>query len=207
LTPQKPVTMDSTKADSTKLPAQKPQAAAETRAPTKTGSERANEPRYSFRKNGKELSVDKMKQMLVDRRFFDSYWHKDGKGIKHQYKDTTRFGKKLVVDYATGLVWQQSGSEEAMTYEAANAYVAQLRREKYGGYSDWRLPTLEKAMSLMEPNEPDGDLYIDLLFDRKQRWIWTVDQHSAGVAWVADFDSGNCGHDRVTINDFVRVVR
>jgi len=212
LTPQKPVTMDSTKADSTKLPAQKPkaqklQAAAETRAPTKKGGERASEPRYSFRKDGKELSVDEMKQMLVERRFFDSYWHKDGKGIKHQYKDTTRFGKKLVIDYATDLVWQQFGSEEEMTYEEANAYVAQLCRENYGGYSNWRLPTLEEAMSLMEPNEPDGDLYIDLLFDRKQRWIWTADQHSAGVAWVAYFDLGHCGHTHVTNYNFVRVVR
>ena len=85
-----------------------------------------------MRKDGKELSVDEMKQMLVERRFFDSYWHKDGKGIRHQYQDTTRSGKKLVFDYATNLVWQQSGSEKVMTYEAANAYVKQLRRENYG---------------------------------------------------------------------------
>jgi hypothetical protein len=145
--------------------------------------------------------------MLTTHGFFDSDWHKDGKGIKHQYKDTTSFGKKFVIDRASNLMWQQSGSEEALTYEAANVYVVKLRREKYGGYSDWRLPTLEEAMSLMEQTEPDGDLYIDLRFDRKQRWIWTADQRSAGVAWVADFDYGGCGRFRVTSVDFVRVVR
>jgi len=62
-------------------------------------------------------------------------------------------------------------------------------------------------MSLMEREEPDGDLYIDLRFDRKQRWIWTADEHSAGVAWVVYFIFGYCSHDIVTYSFFVRVVR
>jgi len=38
-----------------------------------------------------------------------------------------------------------------MTYEKVQAYIAQLNRANFGGYSDWRLPTLEEAMCLMEP--------------------------------------------------------
>ena len=31
--------------------------------------------------------------------------------------------------------------------------------------------------------------------------------HSAGVAWVANFNNGNCNHNHVTNNNYVRVVR
>ncbi len=46
-------------------------------------------------------------------------------------------------------------------------------------------------MSLVEP-EP-GDLYIDHVFDAKQRYIWTADQlPSESLEWVVDFSDGSC---------------
>ena len=57
---------------------------------------------------------------------------------------------KVVMDYATNLVWQQGGSSEYMEYEQAVNWVEELNRSGYAGFNDWRLPTLEEAMSLME---------------------------------------------------------
>lgn len=95
-----------------------------------------------------------------------------GKGIQHQFE--TGKGGQVVVDKTTGLMWQQSGSPKSMVYDDAKKYIAQLNREKFAGYSDWRLPTLEEAMSLMEPQKKNADLYIDPVFDNTQRWIWTA---------------------------------
>jgi hypothetical protein len=144
--------------------------------------------------------------MLRERNFFDSYMNNIGKGIKHEYE---RRGE-VVFDKTTGLTWQQSGSPPQVTYAGAEEYVRKLNYQKFAGYIDWRLPTLEEAMSLMEPEEKTGDLYIDSVFDRRQRWIWTADKQSVHLAWYAYFiyfDYGVCNSDKVDGDYFVRVVR
>ena len=87
----------------------------------------------------------------------------------------------------------------------AEAYVDTLT---YAGFDDWRLPTLEEAMSLMEPKMNEHGLYIDPIFDRKQRWIWTADKHSASRAWLVHFGTGICYyHDVAHSTNYVRAVR
>jgi hypothetical protein len=153
------------------------------------------------------LSVEQVKKMLQEKNFFDSDYHKNGNGLQHQYEVSEQEGAQLVADHATGLIWQRAGSEKELTYEKAKAYVTKLRQQNYGGFSDWRLPTLEEAMSLMEPEKKNDDLYIAPEFDSTQRWIWTADTPSAGVAWVAYFGSAFCNPHPVAIHYFVRVVR
>jgi len=139
--------------------------------------------------------------------FFDSSRHSTGKGIAHQYELQEKNEAKVVIDHATGLMWQQSGSPNYINYADAEKYIRELNDKRFAGYNDWRLPTLEEAMSLMEP-KLHGVLYLDPIFDRKQRWIWTSDKESAGVAWVVVFDPGGCYHYRVDVADvYVRAVR
>lgn len=111
------------------------------------------------------------------------------------------------MDEATGLLWQQGGSFESMTYERALAYVAQMNEKKLGGYNDWRLPTLEEAMSLME-SKKRGELYLDSVFDGWQLWIWTSNIYSGSLVWVAYFIFGCCNDPRVDDDRVsVRLVR
>ena len=152
-------------------------------------------------------SIDDVKTMLKEKGFFDSSWNQQGKGLKHFYEKIERAGKKLVIDGVTELIWQQAGSDELLTYDAAAEYVQKLNREKFAGYPDWRLPTLEEAMSLMEPMKKNGDLYIDPTFDKNQRWIWTADKDAWGVAWPVSFSSGFCSYYVVFNTRFVRAVR
>ncbi len=168
---------------------------------------RQNVPPLHLRSTGKTLSDEEVKTMLAKYGFYDSDWNKNGKGITHRYKSQIIAGGKVVHDEATDLTWQQSGSDNYMTYADAQKYVDGLNAKNFAGHTDWRLPTLEEAMSLMERETRNGDLYIDPKFDRTQRWIWTADKESAGVAWVAGFCFGGCLHIRVTIGRFVRVVR
>ena len=69
-------------------------------------------------------------------------------------------------------------------------WIRGLNRKGYAGYCDWRVPTVEVASSLLEDSEMNGNLYIDTVFDKKQRWIWTSDSCSSGGMWRIYFDDG-----------------
>ncbi len=166
--------------------------------------------KYTLRSVGKSnLSTEAVKNMLKEQDFFCKtgydWSNPQGRGMTNDF--VLQASGKVVLDRATDLMWQQAGSPEYMTYEEAQAYVAQLNRDNFAGYANWRLPTLEEAMSLMEPSELNADLYIDAKFDKTQRYIWTADKESAGVAWVAYFDSGECFRNAVGYDNFVRAVR
>lgn len=137
------------------------------------------------------FSRDDVQKMLKEWGFYDAYKNENGKGASHEYEAIERQGQKLVIDHATGLTWQKSGSVKYMTFAEAEKFIQKLNQQKFAGYDDWRLPTLEEGMSLMEPTKRNG-LYIDPTFDETQRWIWTADKPPAGVAWAADFHGGVC---------------
>ncbi len=118
----------------------------------------------------------------------------------------------VVLDHATGLMWQQSGSDDYMNYESALKYVEKLNRQKFAGYSDWRLPTILELMSLVEPEEQSNGLYIDPIFripGRSFTWYWSSDRvaGSSGSAWVVDFSLGNVRWNRFQVYLYVRCVR
>ena len=73
-------------------------------------------------------------------------------------------------DGASRLMWQQAGSENHMDYYKAKKWIDDLNKKGYAGFSDWRLPTLEEAMSLMAP-EKISSLYIYPIFDERQEWL------------------------------------
>ena len=137
-----------------------------------------------------DLSEDEVKIMIKEKGYFDYELNPSGTGISHNYE--IRADGKVVYDHATGLAWQQSGSDDEKPYEDAKSYIKALNRQSFAGYSDWRLPTLEEAMSLMEPSKKNGKLYIDSVFDKTQRWIWTSDLYDASSAWVVGFSLGYC---------------
>lgn len=115
-----------------------------------------------------DLSHEDARTMLQSKGFCERDWNWVGKGITHQHEPITRRGASVVINHTTGLMWQQGGSEQWMNWDDAQKYLAKLNREKFAGHDDWRLPTLEEAVSLMEPMKKHGNLYIDLLFDGRQ---------------------------------------
>ncbi len=146
------------------------------------------------------LLSDSVEAMLRGKHFFPY-----GKGLRHDYEEAERQGKRLVIDHTTGLLWQQSG--DGGTYIAAEQHIHELNYQIFADYNDWRLPTLEEAMSLMEPERMNGDLFIDPIFDNRQRWIWTADKKGQELAWVVFFSLGHCNEYPVGERSFVRAVR
>jgi len=165
-------------------------------------------PIIKLRSKHQRLSTEQVTRMLNQHDFFDSIYNKKGKGIQHLYLELGD-ESRVVFDLATGLMWQQGGSSEPMKFEEVQNWIADLNRKRYAGYNDWRLPTLEEAMSLMEPKKLNKDLYIDQVFGSQQRWIWTSDPYSgaAGAQWVVLFLGGACDYSSLPINYYVRAVR
>jgi len=154
------------------------------------------------------LSWADVTKMLQEKDFYHIGRNEKGKGMCHFYEMIEKNEKALVIDYATGLIWQQSGSKRRLNYNEANAYISQLNEEKFGGYNDWRLPTLEEAMSLMEVEEKNGKLHINQLFDQKIEDFWTADKISIDSFWAVHFDIGSCNNFPVPgYYKFVRAVR
>ena len=104
-------------------------------------------------------------------------------------------------------MWQKNGSSDSMDYANTWKYINELNKNKFAGYTDWRLPTLAEAMSLLEPKKKDN-LYIDPVFDKTQSWIWTSDLYKGGVrAWIVNFSLGYCSNYDLYIGLCVRAVR
>lgn len=170
-----------------------------------------SKPEYALRsKPDINFSQDDQNRMLHARGYFEHYHNPAGTGIVHKYVRQLLAGETVLLDNATGLMWQQSGSLNALTFIEVEDYIKRLSNNRFAGFDDWRLPTLEEAMSLMESTEENGDLYIAPIFDRKQTSIWTADMKQAALAWFVDFDYGSCTFVRINngkYKHYVRVVR
>jgi hypothetical protein len=159
-----------------------------------------------LRSQFKDLSKNDVKSMLRERGFFEKYYNKSGDFKNHFEVRTIKKGK-IVVDFATGLIWHQFGSESYMNMERVKPWLADLNKQDYAGYSDWRLPTLEEAASLLENEESRFGLFIDDVFASEQRFIWTGDTSGKGNGWVIDFYSGDVSSQALTTMVYVRPVR
>lgn len=51
-------------------------------------------------------------------------------------------GDGTISDEATGLMWAQADSGEAMNWEQALAYAQEMNDQGCLGYDDWRLPNV-----------------------------------------------------------------
>ena len=120
-----------------------------------------------------------------------------GLGIEHNYEKKN--DGKIVFDKTVGLMWQQSGLYELVGYDKALKYIEELNSIKFAGFTDWRVPTVEEAMSLMEPtaknkapNHVKFDLHIDPIFDNKIWTTWTCDKENELQPWAIYFSGALC---------------
>ncbi len=161
-----------------------------------------------FRSTPIEISIDEVTAMLKAKNLFDVNANNSGTGFSNRFEQKNYRGVTVVIDRAAGLMWQQAGSAEMLTYQNAQQWIQTLNQQNYAGFRTWRLPTLEEAMSLIEPNKKNGNLYNDVLFNQKQWWIWTSDKlKGESWPWIVYFSYGICGVDYTGGTSYVRAVR
>jgi hypothetical protein len=145
----------------------------------------------SLRKEPMEITNEmKMIKMLVKYDFFDNSRNPLGSFVN----DLVDNNDGTVTDKATGLMWQKSGSSARLGNQRANIYIERLNQERFAGYSDWRMPTVEELASLLVKRRTNG-VHIAPAFDYKQTRCWTIDpsdpnyQYLIG-AWIINFQNG-----------------
>jgi len=119
----------------------------------------------------------------------------------------TRFtdnGDGTISDKKTGLMWQKEGSSDSMNHSDAEKYC---KDSEIGDHSDWRLPTVEELLTLIDYKK--NDPAIDPVFKAKSAYYWTSTPYAggSGYAWVVGFFNGYTNWYLRDGDDDVRPVR
>lgn len=132
------------------------------------------------------------------------YCNPHGKGIGNKLSHDPQRG--IVYDAVTNLTWQQSGPPTPKYLIEVEEYIDTLNEHRFGDCQDWRLPTLEEAMSLVSSNRNSNKLFIDPIFDKTQTAIFTADRTKGGKVWVVGFTYGSCGY-KYPVKSTTRYIR
>ena len=82
-----------------------------------------------------------------------------------------------------------------------------LNADTYGGHNDWRLPTTEELLTLVEPEiRRENRLFIAPAFSATQQTCWSQDGSSDGQQFVDYFEGYHASKDALDSN-YVRAVR
>jgi hypothetical protein len=106
----------------------------------------------------------------------------------------------IAIDNRTGLMWLRfalgqewkngiaEGKEETFTWGAACYVVAKHFNENggYGGFTDWRLPTIDELKTLIDEEKGKEENYIDAdVFPNNCGWFWS--STSKEGYWTTNF--------------------
>jgi hypothetical protein len=91
----------------------------------------------------------------------------------HQYEVNEE--GTIVTEIDTGVMWEQSGGWQTLTWQEANDYCEQL---SLGGYDNWELPEKDLLMELFERDayewhSNDSPPYINDIFDCRLGEYWS----------------------------------
>ena len=141
-----------------------------------------------------DLDESAVNQMITKRNFFDSSRNTNGRPASMALN--TLLNGALVEDRATGRVWTRNCAP-AMPYlgqTRAHMVAWKANDERLGNVANWRLPTLEEAMSLMTHEKSVKGLFISHDFSDDE-YVLTCDTYVAGggsFVWVACYGLGDC---------------
>lgn len=94
-----------------------------------------------------------------------------------------------VVDERTGLQWQ-AGGLDICSSRTMKKKVEELNRQGFAGFHDWRLPSLEEAMSLMESSMNFKGVHLHPCFSIDQPFIFVNATRKPGGYWFVDYKQG-----------------
>ncbi len=112
-----------------------------------------------------------------------------------------------VIDERTGIMWQRDGLELA-SIRTVRSGIERLNREGFAGYHDWRMPTMEEALSLMEPGANTKGVHLPPCFSKEQPFVFVAAKRSPTGYWFVDYKQGKTYWSSGTVpGGFCRVCR
>lgn len=142
--------------------------------------------KVSLRSAGTVLTEEEVAGLAAPHNFYDSRNNPQG-NFRNALVDN---GDGLTVtDHASGLMWQRGGCD-LTAVRNVQKYVEELNQQRFAGFADWRLPTMEEAFSLLEPRVNEKGAHLHPCFSREQPFIFLADQRKPGGYWFMDFKQG-----------------
>ena len=133
-----------------------------------------------------------------------------------RYKDN---GDGTVTDTENPLMWKQSdGFQDESQFHnwyQAEEYIKTLNSGKFGGYRDWRMPTMEEAEDLFDDevsirDRDRFDIFIDPAFSpggASSTWTSTIKPHNGAVIFYYRYGHANINNRDDPCKDSIRAVR
>ena len=108
----------------------------------------------------------------------------------------------ILLDRETDLMWARTDNRTDIDWTSADAYCEKL---PLGGYSDWRLPTIDELETLYDPNV-DARLKIRSPLKLTACCPWSSDKEGSDSAWHFNFPYGTRYHFRLDFSDVRRAL-
>ena len=120
-------------------------------------------------------------------------------------------------DNVTGLIWELKTDDGSIndrdrTYDWDKAvldYINSLNDRNFGGFSDWRLPSVEELSSLVNAG-PNRNAILTVYFENNmpdRYWTSTPYAYGSGRAWHVNFEFGTVTNGTESYRYYVRAVR
>ena len=81
--------------------------------------------------------------------------------------------EEVIYDSKTSLTWAAKDSRQELdkdlSWDEAQDFATRRNGDQFGGHSDWRVPTVQEALSLFDPDRANkdfkgGDIHLDSIF-------------------------------------------
>jgi len=130
---------------------------------------------------------------------------------------TSLAGGIMVQDNVTGLVWENK-TDDGSIHDKDNIYnwnhaqsvfIATLNNDNFGGYSDWRLPTINELSFIRNLGNFDPSINTDYFTNTVSSYYWSSTT-CAGLpprAWFVGFGYGDFFYGSKSSGVYVRAVR
>jgi hypothetical protein len=154
------------------------------------------------------LSIAGATRMIVLKDFYDS--ERNEEGISPVTKLVPLHGGAVVKSPATGRLWT-TRCYGPFPFQRMWPELSQVNEQSLFGYTDWRVPTLEEAMSLMRSKPRGGGVYLAEEFS-DEKYVVTADRDFPRFspeqkAWIVEYGRGTCRQVPIAGELPVRLVR
>ncbi len=112
-----------------------------------------------------------------------------------------------IIDMKRKLIWAKKDSWQLtgkwMSWTQARDYAVELGKQRFAGYSDWRMPSMEEARSLFDRNQENADhmgqkAHLQSIFPKGFGFLcWTRDTRTKIQAVRFNFRKGGITYDDI----------